>query len=253
MNIKKTFTLSLLVLLCAAGLFAQTATTSTTLTAAITERSASSVSLASATNVFANGFLLIDNEVMAVTGSYVSGSLTVPVRKGASGTAGVTHAVSSTVYVFAPGLQARLGILGGQLPGSVPTGACTRGVGSASVLPVFNTTNGQKYDCLNSNWTATGEAGTVIFCGATSGNATCANATGVAARSIGGIATLVANSAVISGISPPFVSTSTFTCTANDITTRANPVQVVNTSTSSVTITNTTGATDVISWNCVGY
>lgn len=92
-----------------------------------------------------------------------------------------------------------------------------------------------------------------FFCGATSGSTTCANtSTTTSGRVIGGIATLAANTAVISGISPVFTSTTSFTCVANDITTRANPVQVANTSTSSITITNTTGATDVISWICVG-
>jgi hypothetical protein len=40
---------------------------------------------------------------------------------------------------------------------------------------------------------------------------------------------------------------------ANDLTTRANPVQVANTSSSSITITNTTGASDVINYLCTGY
>lgn len=100
----------------------------------------------------------------------------------------------------------------------------------------------------------TGSLPTAYFCGATSGDSACANAaTGGTARVFGGIATLAANSAVISGISPAFTSTSTFTCVANDLTTRANPVDVANTSASSITITNTTGATDVINYICMGY
>ena len=92
------------------------------------------------------------------------------------------------------------------------------------------------------------------FCGTTTGNAACSNtATGGTARVIGGIATLASNTAVISGISPAFTSTSSYACVANDLTTRANPVQVENTSTSSITITNTTGASDVINWICVGF
>lgn len=100
----------------------------------------------------------------------------------------------------------------------------------------------------------TGALTTAYFCGATSGTTPCPNtATGGTARVIGGIATLAANTAVISSISPAFTGTTTFACVANDLTTRANPVQVANTSTSSITITNTTGATDVINWICVGY
>jgi hypothetical protein len=100
----------------------------------------------------------------------------------------------------------------------------------------------------------TGALPVAYFCGATSGSTTCANTdTGGTARVFGGIATLASNSAVISGISPAFTSTSTYTCVANDLTTRANPVQVANTSSSSITITNTTGASDVINYVCVGY
>ncbi len=92
------------------------------------------------------------------------------------------------------------------------------------------------------------------FCGATTGTTTCANTSGGrTARVFGGIATLASNSAVISGISPAFTSTSTYTCVANDLTTRANVVQVANTSSSSITITNTTGASDVINYICMGY
>lgn len=95
---------------------------------------------------------------------------------------------------------------------------------------------------------------TAYFCGATSGTTTCPNtSTAGTGRVIGGIATLASNSAVISAISPAFTGTTTFACVANDLTTRANPVQVANTSTSSITITNTTGASDVINWVCVGY
>jgi hypothetical protein len=100
----------------------------------------------------------------------------------------------------------------------------------------------------------TGGITSAYFCGATSGTTTCPNtATAGTARVIGGIATLSSNSAVISAISPAFTSTATFSCVANDITTRANPVQVVQTSSSSITITNTTGASDVINWVCIGY
>lgn len=100
----------------------------------------------------------------------------------------------------------------------------------------------------------TGGVPTAYFCGATSGATTCANsATGGTARVFGGIATLASNSAVISGISPAFTSTTTYSCVANDLTTRANPVQIANTSSSSITITNTTGASDVINYICVGY
>ena len=94
----------------------------------------------------------------------------------------------------------------------------------------------------------------VSFCGATSGaTVNCANTTPpVTPRIIGGSATLASNASVVT-FAPAFTGTATFTCVGNDITTRANPVQVITTSTTSVTITNTTGASDVIQWVCIGY
>jgi hypothetical protein len=39
---------------------------------------------------------------------------------------------------------------------------------------------------------------------------------------------------------------------ANDVTTRANVVQMIPASGATATITNTTGGSDVIQWICVG-
>ncbi len=253
-QITSIFTVCLLVALLLVSPYpasAATTTTETTSSVAITSTTTATVTLASATNVSAGGFLYFeDGEQMQVTGSYVSGTL-IPVMRGNGGTIAKTHPSGVAVAVFAPGNQARAGLLNGPAPGSNPSGSCT--AANLTVLPVFNTTFNTRFDCLNSKWVRTGAGGNVIFCGATSGTTTCTPASGISARSIGGIATLASNSAVISAISPAFTSTSTFTCVANDITTRANPVQVANTSSSSITITNTTGASDVISWICVGY
>lgn len=110
-------------------------------------------------------------------------------------------------------------------------------------------------------WTYSGQAvavpaGTpyVSFCGATTGGAAnCANTNpGTNAHVIGGSATLAANAQVVT-FAPAYTSTATYTCVANDITTRANVVQAVPTTAATMTITNTTGATDVIQWVCVGY
>lgn len=102
--------------------------------------------------------------------------------------------------------------------------------------------------------TNTGGVPVLYGCGASSGNATCANTSGGAtARVLTGLATLASNSAVISGISPAFTGTTTFSCTSNDQTTIGNPTKVLNTSSSSITISDTTGASDVVSYVCVGY
>ncbi len=104
----------------------------------------------------------------------------------------------------------------------------------------------------------TGVSGTRLvynaFCGTTVGNAACSNYTNTGqVRTISGIAQLVSNAAVISGISPAFTGTATYACTAVDQTTRANVVNVANTSASSITITGTGGASDVITYLCNGY
>ena len=125
--------------------------------------------------------------------------------------------------------------------------------------PVTGTTGGFGWaTLLISPPGTTGTRGPIVlynlFCGTTVGNQACSNQTnGGTVRTIGGIATLSSNSAVISGISPAWTGTATYACTAVDQTTRANVVNVANTSTSSITITGTGGASDVITWNCVGY
>lgn len=127
------------------------------------------------------------------------------------------------------------------------------GIQTLSSAPVFSTgtlTN-TGTESLPSN---TGGIPVVIACGATSGGtANCANtATGHTAQVYGGVATLASNASVIT-ISPGFTATGDYSCVGNDVTTRANPVQVVPTSATSFTITNTTGASDVVNWVCVGY
>lgn len=95
----------------------------------------------------------------------------------------------------------------------------------------------------------------VISCGSTgSGNQTCsAAAATVKTTIIDGESTLSSNAAVITfPNSFAYTSTTSYFCVANDVTTRANPVQMVPTSGATATITNTTGATDVIQWICVG-
>jgi hypothetical protein len=100
----------------------------------------------------------------------------------------------------------------------------------------------------------TGDLGVIQACGNTgTGNQTCAPS---AATAKGGVyvgeSTLSSNAATITFPAPAFTSTTTFFCVANDVTTRANPVQMIPASASTATITNTTGASDVVQWVCVG-
>lgn len=99
----------------------------------------------------------------------------------------------------------------------------------------------------------TGGYPVVNSCGSTgSGNQTCsiAAATGKTQVYVGS-STLAANSAIIT-FPNAYTSATSYFCVANDVTTRANPVQMVPTNTITATITNTTGATDVVQWMCVG-
>lgn len=96
--------------------------------------------------------------------------------------------------------------------------------------------------------------GTAFSCGAAlAANGACANTAQAAPfHIIFGTAVLASNTSTITGISPAFTSSTSFFCVANDITTRANPVQAVPASGSTVTFTNTTGATDTIQYICAG-
>lgn len=238
-------------LLLATVCFGQTATTVTTLATAITDTTTATAVLTSATNVAANGTLYFtDGETMTVLGSYVSGT-TVPVARGAQGTRAIKHAALVQVAVFAPGNQARVGLRSGILPGGEPRGACT--AANEAVLPIYNSVLGTRYDCIGSVWVKTGGTpGTTSFCITTGATPTCTPVTGVGARTLAGSATLASNASVIT-FSPGFASATSYACVGNDVTTRANVVQVVTTSATSITITNTTGASDVISWSCSGY
>lgn len=146
-----------------------------------------------------------------------------------------------------------------------PTGACNCAVATNTAASPQNdqsnslnsyTVATQSATGLNYLSTLTGGLPSSLFCGATSGSANCGNTNTLnTAKVYGGVATLAANTATITfnATNGGFTSSSTFTCVANDITTRANPVQMVPASGTTATITNTTGATDVINWICIGY
>lgn len=127
-------------------LWAQTALTTTTLGAAVTDTSGTFVTVASATGITAPGtgtnlvFLLIDREILAVRS--VTGT-TIGVARGQNSTKSSTH-INAAVVTIAPGLAITSGI---------PTGQCTRtnlvyvplivggGVGLGSEV-------GATFDCL---------------------------------------------------------------------------------------------------------
>lgn len=98
-----------------------------------------------------------------------------------------------------------------------------------------------------------GSIPTAFDCGSTgSGNQTCSPAAASGNyHAYSGRSTLSGSTATIT-FPIAFGASTSFTCVANDVTTRANPVQMVPASTTTATITNTTGASDVIQWWCGG-
>lgn len=101
--------------------------------------------------------------------------------------------------------------------------------------------------------TPTSVAGS-LSCGASlaAGGACPNTAQGGTFKVLVGTYLLAGSTSTITGIAPAYTSSTSYNCVANDITTRANPVQAIPASGSSVVITNTTGATDLISMICAG-
>jgi len=170
---------------------------------------------------------------------------------GAGGAGPITGGTGGAVAITggAGGNGSSAGGSGGAVTiGSGAAGTGGTGVSGTLTLKVGATT---VYSAPSTN---VGGLTSTYACGAAlAANGACANtATGGTAHVIYGSAVLASNTSTITGISPAFTSTSTFFCVGNDVTTRANPVQVVPASSSSITITNTTGATDTIQYMCVG-
>ncbi len=104
--------------------------------------------------------------------------------------------------------------------------------------------SGKYVDGAAGAWTAL-PLQTVNTCGTTT---TCSNTAQTSARMVHGNVALTAGSAVV-GSMTAWTATTSFDCTGTDKTSVA-PVQIVNTSTTSITITGT--GTDVIAYTCVG-
>lgn len=100
----------------------------------------------------------------------------------------------------------------------------------------------------------TGSLVTGTTCGASLAAAgACPNTTlGANGHFFAGSFLLSGSTSTVTGISPAFTSATSWWCVANDVTTRANPVQAIPGSGSTLVITNTTGATDLIQVICAG-
>lgn len=131
------------------------------------------------------------------------------------------------------------------------TGTSTIANGMTITTPIISSITNTGTVTLPSS---TGGIPTAYSCGASLAAAgTCANTSvGAAGKVYSGTFLLAASASAVVGLSPAFTSSTSYNCVANDITTRANPVQAIPVSGSAFTITNTTGATDLISVICAG-
>jgi hypothetical protein len=163
--------------------------------------------------------------------------------------AGKTFTVNNTLTLA--GTDSTTMMFPGTSDTVVTLGATQTLTAKTLTAPVIATISNTGTETLPST---TGGIPIVIACGnTTTGSGTCANtAVGATAKVYFGNATLASNAQTVT-ISPGFTSSSTFQCLGNDQTTRANPVQVVPASGTTFTITNTSGASDVIQWACFGY
>lgn len=136
-------------------------------------------------------------------------------------------------------------------------GTAALSVSTAGATTLASTVSGQNINITpaGSGLVVATNVPNVYSCGsALAANGACPNtSSGATAHIIMGSAVLSGSTSTITGISPAFTSTTTAFCVGQDTTTRANPVQVVVASASTITITNTTGATDTVSFICVGY
>lgn len=133
--------------------------------------------------------------------------------------------------------------------------------GTQCSLDVAGSTSG--LTCINVAAVASGTitypaaTGTVALdsaqtCGTTT---TCSATNVVGLKTAYGSAPLVSGTpsvATVTGISPAFTSSSSFVCTATNATTQANPIKVVNASSSSITLTGPNTVTDTVNYICVG-
>ena len=156
----------------------------------------------------------------------------------------LAHNASKTIY-YGPG---------NLFYSTDPAGACT--LATTNVSPWINTQTGTVWTCSSSQWTATNWPPSLVAqtCGA--GGATCA-ATSIASslKIVQGYGTLSSNTLAITGMSPAFTSTTSYTCVAQS---PSSPTATVGVATagyvsgSAVTFTGS-GASDTFRYLCIGY
>ncbi len=142
----------LLALLLTAPVYAQTATTETTLAAAVTSPTQDLFTVASATGLAAGRYMYVDNELVQIKGTYSSGVL-IPVVRGKAGRA-TNHLSGAVVTAGLLGnysTSTGSGLSSGVFIVAKPYGPCT--AASQEYTIVVNTTTGDRFKCIGANWT----------------------------------------------------------------------------------------------------
>jgi hypothetical protein len=181
----------------------QTAST-TTLGAAITSASQTTITLASTSTMLSAGpvnqvntILWVDNEYMTVSSVVDSTHVIVNKRGVTPGVGGrpLLHNSGTTVYFFITtnGIPAPSFVSFGQLIYEIANTTCV--IGNEKALPLIYTFTGKKYDCLGGAWVETDQPGPPVL------GATVASPAGVMTPT--GTIFLVSGTNAITGITVP--------------------------------------------------
>lgn len=193
----------------ASPVFAQTALTTTTISAAM-DNVQQSIVVASATGITAQGtgatfqYGLIDRELVAIRG-LPGASTTVTIMRGQNGTRATSH-VSGATFTVVPALN------NPQLVNYVPSGQCVRSQLAYVPLVVGGTVaqsfNGATYDCLGvttaAQWVPTNYLHDIVF-GSTVVSANTISVTGTYFKTSG--TTVIKTITVPAGAAPGFFIT----------------------------------------------
>ena len=146
----------------------------------------------------------------------------------------VPHAILAPVYIGqASDFQATSPVVGV---------ACTQTL--MKVRPWINLSTNEIFDCVGSTWQKI-SGFYAQSCGTTSSCA--ATPAGRDVKVVFGTVTLAGTTATVSGVSPAFTSTATYTCVGGG----AHSVAFANSSTSATVLTGTSGET--VNYLCTGY
>lgn len=171
-------------LLYTAPAFAQTTLTNTTLSAAITNASDRTMTIASATGwtastTQAQRYAIIDREVVGVLSL---SSTNVGITRGQQGTRATGHSSGATVY-FVDAPLSNVILLGFDRAGACSTTGSADVTQNGLYVPVFNPTTGRAFTCLGSKWVLVSTMMGVTPCTVTqatskSTGVTCSSSTG---------------------------------------------------------------------------